>query len=672
MIVLLRKNKGITLVALIITVIVMIILAGVAIHLTIGKNGIFSSSRQVVESYKMASAKEKIELSISSYQMNQENTTLIDELKKIEGFSSIHTQDDNRLPYKVVVDGYEFVINEDLSISDQETPKEDCEEGSILASIQTKDVKQNQVLLTIRGESQGLPIEKMDLYVAGQIVKTYQYNDNKLEQEEIFTLSNMEFYQDLECYVVVTNTAKNTATSPSKIVKNIDTIESQVDLKNLATLVNSGNSFSGKTIYLISDIITGTNWIPIGYYDGKDFFTGMPFCGTFEGNHHTITISSLSKSDIYKSSGLFGLIIDGAVNNLKIAGHMDAPCAHVGGIAGGIKNTTISNCSNINNMTSFPSTYDSNYNYHGGIVGFATSSSLLQCSNTDFIAGNTFVGGICGYAETNVKISNCTNSGSASCSGTSNISWANGASNSYGTVGGICGFLLNSKNNYGIIGCINTGNLIYNSNTVFTVKGGIVGWAKNSSILQSKNEGTIITAYSSAIGGIAGALTTNSVLDQCCNVNTIQSTPSGCVNTGGIVGYMSDSTLKNTYNTAHIKGSTNVGGLVGSIESLDSRSYIYNSYNASSSILGDSNVGNVFGSSTSTNGSYIFWISSQVPVGFDKGNTWTDSAEYTLTQMKQTDSGFFTLLTKGSGNGFWQQNSSTNGGLPYLKYSPNK
>ena len=37
----LRNNKGITLIALIITVIVMLILAGVAINLTIGENGIF-------------------------------------------------------------------------------------------------------------------------------------------------------------------------------------------------------------------------------------------------------------------------------------------------------------------------------------------------------------------------------------------------------------------------------------------------------------------------------------------------------------------------------------------------------------------------------------------------------------------------------------------------------
>ena len=52
-----------------------------------------------------------------SYQVNKENTTLYDELIKTEGLTSITPNDRNGgPPYTVIVDGYEFLVKEDLSI----------------------------------------------------------------------------------------------------------------------------------------------------------------------------------------------------------------------------------------------------------------------------------------------------------------------------------------------------------------------------------------------------------------------------------------------------------------------------------------------------------------------------------------------------------------------------
>lgn len=49
-----RQNSGITLIALVITIIVLIILAGVAIGLTIKENGIFNRAKEAKEQYKNA------------------------------------------------------------------------------------------------------------------------------------------------------------------------------------------------------------------------------------------------------------------------------------------------------------------------------------------------------------------------------------------------------------------------------------------------------------------------------------------------------------------------------------------------------------------------------------------------------------------------------------------
>lgn len=54
----LKGQKGITLVALVITIIVLLILAGVTITLTLGEDGIFKTAEKAGENYTQAQRKE--------------------------------------------------------------------------------------------------------------------------------------------------------------------------------------------------------------------------------------------------------------------------------------------------------------------------------------------------------------------------------------------------------------------------------------------------------------------------------------------------------------------------------------------------------------------------------------------------------------------------------------
>ena len=56
----LRNQRGITLIALVVTIIVLIVLAGIAISMTIGENGIFTKAREAKRLQITAEAKEKI------------------------------------------------------------------------------------------------------------------------------------------------------------------------------------------------------------------------------------------------------------------------------------------------------------------------------------------------------------------------------------------------------------------------------------------------------------------------------------------------------------------------------------------------------------------------------------------------------------------------------------
>ena len=49
-----KNIKGITLIALVITIIVLIILTGVAINLTLGQNGLLNRTKEAREKYEIA------------------------------------------------------------------------------------------------------------------------------------------------------------------------------------------------------------------------------------------------------------------------------------------------------------------------------------------------------------------------------------------------------------------------------------------------------------------------------------------------------------------------------------------------------------------------------------------------------------------------------------------
>ncbi len=70
-----KKNKGITLIALVVTIIVMLILAGISIQMLTGENGILKRAREAKDKTESASEKEAIGMSVANYQLgkNTEN-----------------------------------------------------------------------------------------------------------------------------------------------------------------------------------------------------------------------------------------------------------------------------------------------------------------------------------------------------------------------------------------------------------------------------------------------------------------------------------------------------------------------------------------------------------------------------------------------------------------------
>ena len=119
----LKTNNGITLIALVITIIVLLILAGVSIAMLTGENGILNKATTAQEKTKEKSAEERVKLEVAGSLGENGNINvkeLNDNLRNVKGLTyegeTIENNPIDSLPATVVVDGNNVIIREDGSV----------------------------------------------------------------------------------------------------------------------------------------------------------------------------------------------------------------------------------------------------------------------------------------------------------------------------------------------------------------------------------------------------------------------------------------------------------------------------------------------------------------------------------------------------------------------------
>ena len=118
-----KQEEGITLIALVVTIIVLLILAGISISLVLNNTGIITKATDAKNSSEMRQAQDEVNLAISYLQIEDATSTLTrenkrrileDELRKFSADSSVSISGTG---YKITHKKYDFFINEDLKIS---------------------------------------------------------------------------------------------------------------------------------------------------------------------------------------------------------------------------------------------------------------------------------------------------------------------------------------------------------------------------------------------------------------------------------------------------------------------------------------------------------------------------------------------------------------------------
>ncbi|HTY10320.1 MAG TPA: GLUG motif-containing protein [Bacteroidota bacterium] len=152
---------------------------------------------------------------------------------------------------------------------------------------------------------------------------------------------------------------------------------------------------------------SGSGFAPIG---GQS----TSFDGTYDGNGHTIDSLYISNSN-NDYIGMFGLVSDGTIRNLRLTNENITGGSEVGGLVGmstGSGSSLIDSCSTGGVITG------SDSQETGGLVGMATAASTIRnCYSSALVNGANLVGGLVGHNDQGTVISNCYSTGSVNGSG---------------------------------------------------------------------------------------------------------------------------------------------------------------------------------------------------------------------------------------------------------------
>ena len=131
------------------------------------------------------------------------------------------------------------------------------------------------------------------------------------------------------------------------------------------------------------------------------------YSGTFDGQYHTVTIQLTPTNDC---AGLFYKVMEGTIQNLRVAGTIETSRHLMGGIAGIVYGTTIQNCvSSVEILTSFAGDAAD-----GGICSCADNTAnrqtqIFNCVFDGKIKGENAYnsGGLVGWCYNSTLVTNC-------------------------------------------------------------------------------------------------------------------------------------------------------------------------------------------------------------------------------------------------------------------------
>ena len=579
------NEKGITLIALVITIIILLILAGISINLIFGQNGVIERAKWSAFVTKLSSIEEQAMLTRNitpeSYRtIDYNNTEVFDGLYDEENIS-------NTLKKAIAeVRENDPQISQEDAISKYETYKDESGKITDIYYISKRIGDESHKYIYDSQTNKAFHVKGEKIF--GKINHYYKPGEGNTGTKDEDTypaepddpdMPEPEPLQEGEIPIYTVEQYEKIASE-----------EQNYEIKDLnGTLVGYYNMNKDATYKVMNDI------------DFKDRTTISiaGFQGTFNGNSYVlknITIDNKSAESTYKyystdnlktgdvssievgkPTGLFERTIGATIKNVKIDNAAISGSANAGTIAGEIVETTIEKCI-IENSTVL-SDAEKGKGTVGGIVGwvYKQNTSTIKQVKVDNISveGSSITSGLIGMSTSPIEIEGCKLKNST-------INYKNSNVN-YGTQAGI---LANSYDNATITNCYVGKTTFKNDLTAMpgassydkTCAGilGVAGWNYNDSKYTIQVTGSSIVdtklAWGNNVGGICGSIgsSVTTLNLENCNAKNIETGTGTAV--GGILGYTYSkaTTIKNCdvdgFNgkgTFYNNTSQNLGGIVG-------------------------------------------------------------------------------------------------------------
>ena len=374
-----KGRKAITLIALVVTIVVILILAGITVGMVTSDNGILKETKNAKQQAEIDNEKSIVERAKMLAMMRSKNGAITYEifepaLKDESGKISTDVSDAGDIIEVLFTDSNRYYeIDQDGNVSEPQEVVKDEYAGDITKGGRCDGSEEKPYEINC--------IE--DLVVLSNIVNG---NGIKFENGQLVNVKGTKSFKG-EYLILTKNLNFKSKYSYAD--------STRTDFGNLNNDDTDGNS-------LMTEMTTGTGFTPISYSAGT-------FRGNFNGNEHTISnIYINAAEDDEKAKGLFGYAYDAYIGNLTITGKINSNW-HTGGMIGEAWGSTIENCQNKVDIIG--------YNMVGGIAG-TSAKKIEKCKNygTLEITGNDYgyggAGGIIGVSSgEETEINNCINYG---------------------------------------------------------------------------------------------------------------------------------------------------------------------------------------------------------------------------------------------------------------------
>ena len=417
------RNKGITLVALVVSIIIMLILAGVTLNIALGENGLFKMTQQVAEKYKTAQREEESTMQEIS-----------DELQGLVGKGK-----DDETPGTISGEGTEakpFLIEsiEDLVEFSNKVNSGTTYENQIVKLGVNLDFKSEESYADDKNKMKDLTAGTGFTSI-GNVQKKFQGTFDGQNR----TISNLyinieENSQGLFGYVGINGSIKNLTISNANINCEADYIGT------LAGCVYGGTI---ENIKVINGVVKGNRSVGgiVAIFQNKATIKNCTNSSDVTANGTLNTDDNQYKAYV---GGISGICNNSTIMNCHNTGQIDSiKGSNIEGVTGQIhSNSIIESCYNEGKIGDLIK--KDNFNAIGGIIGELQNANISKCYNVGEISGKSSVSGIVGLSGWNstAYIENCYNMGVITAI--------------EGVVGGIT-FIASTTTDSEIKNCYNTG-----------------------------------------------------------------------------------------------------------------------------------------------------------------------------------------------------------------------